>query len=352
MTEELKKSISIHTHFCDFVKHNEVYPTKNIKLNMQALKQREQLTSSAYNYTAFIAKVEVINKYIIDELTKRGISAKLSDNKSLTKPQLRFDHWHCKVYANKNYQYVILDNYLPDNANAQCKHSYTEYAISVMPDRTAANNPSIRINFGRVLGNDHTVMSWKDRSRQDSTETHKFYKRTETGIYLSHVDSARGHHNKYFVSTVEQDNGDINIDEIIDFAASYQTTVHAQSSLIFKELKKASLRLARELRPLNKVLDTCEFKSVTDLNLDKFAYKSISDKINYFDECKYSNGLIQITISYNNNLGYSYQISCNNSASNYGGGTSISTSKIIETESFTNDIKQAQVIANMMVNIN
>ena len=84
MTEELKKSININEHFCDFVKDNEVYPTKNIKLNMQALKQREQLVSNSYNYTAFIAKVEVINKYIIDELTKRGISAKLSDNKSLT----------------------------------------------------------------------------------------------------------------------------------------------------------------------------------------------------------------------------------------------------------------------------
>lgn len=347
MAEQLKTSISIKEHFLTFKEDStKTYSNKNIKLNAKALKAKEQL-ELRHNYTAFIAKVETINAYIIKELSSRGIRATLSGKKRLTKPQLEFRTFpSSKIYTREDYQYVELENFLPTDGNG-CAHSfnntYDKYAITIMPDRAAANNPQIRINFGKVYMSDKCVMSWKDRSRQSRYETHKFAKQTDPSLFISSKDS----YDQFQVSTVEQDNSDINIDELIDFAESYQSIINTQTGLLVKERKKTGLRMARNLRPINKVLETCGFECKSDLNLDKYVVKALDQKIGYYDKCRYYNGKVMIEVVYNQTYrSFKYDVSVVDNVSDYSNGTKFKTYDLIDIPTFTDDVKHAESLSN------
>lgn len=347
MAEQLKTSISIKEHFSTFKEDStKKYSSKNIKLNAKALKAKEQL-KLRHNYTAFIAKVDTINAYIIKELTSRGIRATLSGKKRLTNPQLEFRTFPSnKIYTREDYQYVELENFLPTDGNG-CGHSfktlYDKYAITIMPDRAAANNPQIRINFGKAYIHDQCVMSWKDRSRQSTYETHKFAKQTDPSLFIS----SRDRYDQFQVSTVEQDNNDINIDEIIDFAESYQSVVNEQTSLLAKERKKIGLRMARNLRPMNKVLDACGFEAKSDLNLDKFVAKALDQRSGYYDKCRYYNGKVMVEVLYNETLrSFTYVVAAVDSVSDYSSGPRFKSHDLSDIPAFTEDVKRAENISN------
>ncbi len=294
---KLKESISLTEYFNYFKEHNKTnsveFAPKKIAVNRQLLKQKEQLTYGNYNYTAFIEKVNLLNKYILEQLRSKGVSATLVENVSLTRPLLTFDY--NAIYANGTYSYIHLENFLGDEV--KCKNEYDDYYITIMPDRTAANNPLVRINFGRARMTSDVVHAWKDRSRQHRFETHKFDKQDDPQLFLSN------NNDHDLTSVVEQDNSEINIDELVNIVTEYKEVIEKQSALLFKERKKTALKMARDLRPLNKALESSGFKVMPDhTNLDDFMNKAIDNELSYYTKCRYINGRVSINIEYQQSI--------------------------------------------------
>lgn len=326
------------------VDNNIQYANKKIAVNRQLLKHKEQLVHEKYNYTAFIEKVNLLNTYMVNKLKDLGVSATLIEGYSLTRPLLTFDRY--SKYAVNTYSFIKLENFLGDDA--KCKNEYNDYYITVMPDRAAANNPLVRINFGRARIEDRTVHAWKDRSRQDKYETHKFAKQNNPELFLSN-------NNDYdLTSVVEQDTSEINIDELLDIVKEYKVIIENQSALLIKDRKKVALRMARELRPLNKTLEECGFIVRSDSkNLNDYMNAAIDNNLGYNSRCVYVNDKISVRIEYEKyNYEFKYNIELNHWGTYSSSEMYITKQLVLDIDSFKPHLEKATQVANLITEMN
>ena len=62
--------------------------------------------------------------------------------------------------------------------------------------------------------------------------------------------------------------------------------------------------MARDLRPLNKTLESSGFKVMSDhINLDDFMNKAIDNELSYYTKCRYINDRVSINIEYQSSVG-------------------------------------------------